>query len=314
MLVSGQAGAADSTVVTEDSGFQKGEAFSVRKAMKVIFGNVDEQNRSTLKSDENSLQYRRFGCNDVQSLTVTAVEWKAFMLNNVETVFLATSAAPQIVDGKSLCPAATPYIGMYIFEKMDDRWELSASRNHLTEAGYDGDATFDFVKIGKDQVALAINDGGTDEGQSGRWTDLYSLVGGEIELIFKQNVYHDNQGACFKKRGPGRVYVDPEDLDDNRLLKTCHRFKSELYILPSDLKINTLKSITTDIIEWKGPDGKRLTPKRLELDYVFSEERYNKYHRQLPTPATGPMVPLFDDDSNYKKRRQSLEKSAKDVR
>ena len=308
MLVSAQAGALD---------FQKDEEFSVRKAMFSIFGNVDEQNRSTFDISETKAHTENAKCPGVKlkSYTSTAVEWKAFTLNYVETVYLVTSAVPLNLEGGKVCPSTPPRIGLHVFQKKDGRWELSLSDKDITEAGYDGAAVVDLVKIGKDQVALAINDGASDERESARWTELYSLVGDQIEILLIQSMYRDNQGACSMERGPGEVFLDLDDIRDMpeeelaALLDTCHRFKTDIYVFPSDSKFYALKTITVDTIDWKGPDGERLTPNRLELDYRFpAPKNHHKYGLTSPAPATGPMVPLFDENSNYQKRRKSLEK------
>jgi hypothetical protein len=306
MLVCGQAGAADTTVVTEDSSFQKGEEFSVRKAMFSIFGNVDEQNRSTF-----------------ESYTFTAVEWKAFTLNNVETMYLATSGELLNLlnsDGGNANPAFTPSIGMHIFEKRDDRWELSLSDKYITETEHGAITTVDFVKIGQDQVALAFTEGLSDKKLSTRWMVLYSPVEGKIKDVLRVNIYDDNRGGCSLSRGPGEVYADFDDLLDlpseerAAILDTCHCHKTDIYVFPSDSKFYTLKTISTDKIEWKGPDGKPLPAKTL-VNYLRLEDQWDKYlyAGKLTILETEPLVPLFDEDSNYKKRRQALEKSAWDV-
>ena len=312
MLVSGQAGAASQDVAANTEGFQKGEAFSVRKAMFSIFGNVDEQNRSTCDA--------RLYITTVLSISFTTVEWKAFVLNNVETVYLVTNGVLLNLKGERFNPTAPAIIGLHVFEKRDDRWKLSASTKIGDSVGtttrYE-DVSFDFVKIGKDQMAFAINECLTDEFQSARFTHLYSPVDGKIKFMSTQDFYHDNLAKCSMKRGPGRVYdyLDLEGAPDKKaLMHTCHRFKTEIYVFPSDSKFYTIRTITTDIIEWKGPDGKRLPPQRLEWDYRVSEDRLSHpdelaYERVLPAPATGPMVPLFDENANCQKWQQSLEKS-----
>jgi hypothetical protein len=299
-----QAASLDEAANTED--FQKGEAFSVSKAMFSIFGNVDEQNRS------------RF-----ESYTFSAVEWKAFTLNNVETMCLATSGELLNLlnsEEENANPAFTPTIGMHIFEKKDDRWELSLSDKYITDAEHGSITTVDLVKIGNDQVALALTEGLSDKQLSTRWMVLYYPVDGKVKNVFRVNIYDDNRGGCSMSRGPGEVYADFDDLLDMpseeraAILDTCHCHKTDIYVFPSDSKFYTLKTTTTDTIEWKGPDGKLLPTKTLEY-YLRLEDHWDKYlyTGKLTILETEPLIPLFDENSNYKKRRQSLEKSAWDV-
>ena len=312
ILVSAQAEAAGSGMVTNEPRFQNGEAFSVRKAMNSIYGNVDKQNRSTYMSASDVRDYGH----GTHSFSFSTVKWKAFELNNVETVFLITSGVPVNLKGERVCPSCLPFLGLHVFEKNGDVWKLSASTNTSTAERYE-DITIDFVKIGKDLVAFAINDGAVVADQdsiewtSSRWTALYAPVDGKLKKILSEMVYNDNTGGCSTEGGAGKVYTEYADIkyldepDLVALANTCHRFKTDIYVFPSDSKFYALKTITTDTLEWKGPDGKRLPPNRLEWNFQFFK---GQYVRDIPIQTTGPMVPLFDEDSDYQIRRQSLEK------
>lgn len=256
---------------------------SIQQAMRAAYGNVDDENTSTLEYDG-------------ELIAVKELHFAQVYGENGNKAFLVTN---EILSEEHTCHFCSSLIGFFVFEKADGRWKLSVSSKDLIRAGHWGGApwTVDFVKIGPSSWALAINDGFSDMGGGIEASiALYRPDANGIHLIFTAITLEDGIPLCPP--------VEEEQSNDNAGREYCTLEVTELFLLPSSGHLYDLKTVTTELIGSKGPDGKSV-PKVIEERYFRFDPEQNKYIPVDKSQTSGPAVPLLDENSNYRGKKRN---------
>lgn len=255
---------------------------SVREAMHTAYGNVGKENRSTT-------EYKG------KTISVEVLHFASPSRDNGNKAFLVTNET-RTEDND--CHACAPLIGFFVFEKSYRGWKLSSYSKNLVHAGVWGEPpTVDLVKIGPERWALAINSGFSSLGDTEDYIALFLPDANGVHMVFSATTLEELEAMC--ERDENGIVIDGNA--DGK----CFSESTEVFVLPSSGRLYDLKSVKTDRVGKKGPDGKNIMTV-IEEQYFRFDAGQNKYLPIDKDQTSGPAVLLLDENSNYRKKERSF--------
>jgi hypothetical protein len=150
-----------------------GESFDVAQAMRMFYGNYDvKAETSSTRLPKNTTSLPAPG---EEQMTVRVL-FQSFVSEPVaRQLFLLTYAIPSNNENYD-CHACAPVIGMAVFSKNGQKWQMHASNRAVTFSGEWGKPpnSIQLVKIGPHHVAAKIVDVG--KGTAGETTEVLDLL------------------------------------------------------------------------------------------------------------------------------------------
>lgn len=153
------------TIFMLASGCRQASPFTVPQAMRMFYGNYDQNSQTSLASlpkDKGSLPAAG------EELMANRMFFNAFIGSpGAQSFVLVTYAVPS--SGQSFdCHACAPIIGMAVFSQKRSKWTMDASNRAVTFAGAWGTppASIQLVQIGANRYAVQIRDVGGGQGES----------------------------------------------------------------------------------------------------------------------------------------------------
>jgi len=181
--------------------------FDERSAMKTLFASWDEASdsaRSAVPNDHAAdLSDREFKPGD--PLVVRPFWSHIYWTEGKRTAVILTYAVPfdptwiPIVPGEEpfSCHACTPLLGVAVFLWSGSEWKAEASRLAVSRVGAWGrpPSPIQLMKIGRNRMAVRINDDYEGGGTTTRVIQIISLDGG-ISNALRITLGEDNSGGC----------------------------------------------------------------------------------------------------------------------
>jgi hypothetical protein len=192
----------DSSSTTSNSKNAIQGDFTEKKVFELLFNNYNETQKESnwvptkedlSKADEES------PLREAKEFYVKNLLISPFQESGVEKQLLVTAAAPPEHD----CHACAPIIGMFVFKKNGDSWELEQEQKYVTELGSYGVAPdAKLVEIGKGNYGALFEYGDTGQGYTSEAVILIARVEKVFKEILNVETAGDNSGACGEDIGP----------------------------------------------------------------------------------------------------------------
>ncbi|WP_243368053.1 hypothetical protein [Fundidesulfovibrio soli] len=269
-----QANAAETVQNATTARFEKNEPFSVHTAMRVIYGQTDENDASFFKPE-----FKPRGPYEIPEeligtmLVASPVAYKELEESGTKKVYMVTSAIP--AEGKFFCRICYPVLGLFVFEHRDGRWGLTVyDKDLVILGGYGSSPEVAFVQIGPSRWAVAFTKSDAHLGHNYFWVVLYAVEGGAISEVF--------EGLTFDE-------YDGDETDCT--FGPSYRYDVDLFTVHSSGDYYGIKSATKGTI----PQGANACLPSVAVskeEYFQYDTKLRKYVPAQMTEEIGPVVPL----------------------
>jgi hypothetical protein len=201
---------------------------------------------------------------DVSQILLTEVRE-----GDIQKLYLVTSAVPANSLGGYDCHACAPAIGVAVFARKADRWELQSANAAIGfYGGWGGPPEADLITIGPEKHGVMLSIDHEGQGYSSTWSVLLAPVGKVVDKVWSIDDEQDDSGA-----------YDPAGVDGPKVKyrsSAAHKF-----IVPEDYNGGGVEYYDIEIIS-RGQD-ERDTASRLKSEnwteiYRFSDGKYQLFN------------------------------------
>jgi Flp pilus assembly protein TadD len=162
-------------------------AFSVERAMELIYGNYNRADKTSLWADIGP-QEKLKDSNFADSKGLVAAEFsESYKENGLEKVVLVTKVVP--AEEEYVCHACEPIMGLFSFVKTGTTWHVEAQNKFLGTIGSYGKIPKpQLIRIGTDKFGLMLDNSNSHMGHSHTCRYIYSISNGVISSIFHKDI------------------------------------------------------------------------------------------------------------------------------